>query len=523
MEAVEWTAAVLVAITLLVAVAFGLRGNGGEIGAALTGTLGRFLRGLANGAGANLTHGAAPLISLTGARAPTLGLPTTLLAMNLAPTKMLLGAGALALTSFVLLSATAAAPRLIPAAIGGAVGGSFGATLINARISLVQALQRAMQRTAPRFLQALQYSRSTTIRVASLRGQLAEVRYFRLFNRITTFIRTGYWIQDADVVYARVVGALPPGGRAPLIDFVLRPLRSRNPITLLRGLLRGQSIWEPYNSNAIRIVSSKTGSSAFRQLRLFFANRLNPRMDPLWRAFIRGKQRFAITDAETLAAIKNANVTTIMRQLGLNRAQALRFIQNIRNNTVAVGARPTLDSLVTPRSTFLSKMNPRSLASAGGWVKAGVIGGIISGGISAFFNIKDVIDGKMTVERAIGNIVADTIGGVGAALIGMYIGGVIGSFIPIPIVGTLVGMLIGFVVGFAIGWLYDTFIRNYVAEAVTKVAEFGSWAIGKVAEFGSWVSGTIADGWNATVNVVKDGLDKLGQGYHTVISWLGWR
>jgi hypothetical protein len=149
---------------------------------------------------------------------------------------------------------------------------------------------------------------------------------------------------------------------------------------------------------------------------------------------------------------------------------------------------------------------------------AGVIGGVVSGGVAAYDQIGAYKRGEVTGSQAIGTVVGETAVGVGAGLAGAAAGAAIGSIIPVA--GTAVGAVVGFVVGVGVGYLTDKALRyggvnKMIAKGVTatidKGRELGSKAVQAGKAFvGQQVKQAKAI-YNSATSAVKSARQFVGQ------------
>lgn len=82
---------------------------------------------------------------------------------------------------------------------------------------------------------------------------------------------------------------------------------------------------------------------------------------------------------------------------------------------------------------------------------------IVSGAMSIFTNVFDLIRGKTNGTQFAANTVADTVAYTGIGATATMIGGMVGSVV--PVIGTFIGMGVGALVGFFAGKLYEDKIR----------------------------------------------------------------
>jgi hypothetical protein len=82
---------------------------------------------------------------------------------------------------------------------------------------------------------------------------------------------------------------------------------------------------------------------------------------------------------------------------------------------------------------------------------AGIIGGVVAGGVSVWTQADAVKDHQIAAGQATANAVVDTGVGVASGLTGAAAGAAIGSVVPVA--GTAVGAVVGFAVGMGVGWV----------------------------------------------------------------------
>ncbi len=141
---------------------------------------------------------------------------------------------------------------------------------------------------------------------------------------------------------------------------------------------------------------------------------------------------------------------------------------------------------------------------------AGVIGGVVNAGFSAYDQIGAYNRGEVSGSQAIGTITGEAVVGVGAGMAGAAAGAAIGSIIPGA--GTLVGAVVGFGVGMAADWVMrQGGVDKVVAGAVTK-------SIDAVSNFAGDVSNTVS----AAADTLADGAkNMLGGAVHSLSSIFG--
>jgi hypothetical protein len=98
--------------------------------------------------------------------------------------------------------------------------------------------------------------------------------------------------------------------------------------------------------------------------------------------------------------------------------------------------------------------------------KAGVVGAVISGGLSSWQNIRDYRAGTIDKQTVTARIVVDTTGGALSAASGAMIGAAVGSIVPGA--GTVVGGLIGFGLGAAVSMRTQALWDQHVKEPASN-------------------------------------------------------
>jgi hypothetical protein len=510
---IEYVAFAAVAVTLLGVVAAGFGGDT-SLGQAMIATLERFVAAAGGGATAGVAN-LSPTQLTAAVAQPTYGVPLAMMNLAGSDRQMLLAAvGATAAGGMAWGGIAFARSLLSPAAVGGGLGGAISAALANLRLPLIGALRIAQPNLS--FGAALAKTRMLPTRagtpavrgnVGANMGWLAESRYLSRTNRIWTLLRHGYWIEDAQRHFVNLTSS---GIKSPVIDFIHRPLVSRNPAVLFWRLVRGQSLLVSYNSPRAVIVSAKSGpvvANNFNKLRNFRGGGLDltTNMPSAWRTFLQrftANQRWGVTTNETLANLRSIG----MQGRGVGSIRSLqRAVTPWHGQWAYHGgtSTPALSNAQILRARF----NPANLASLRGWTKGGVWGAVISSVLSAW-TYRALWDTNKAAY--VGNVGADAIGGFGAAIAGMYVGGVIGSFIPVPIVGTVVGAVVGLVVGLAVGVLYDMFLREYVVTAITFVGE-------KLGQLWNAAGDFVSSVWNGGQRIVSGIFD----GGKKVLNWFG--
>jgi F0F1-type ATP synthase membrane subunit b/b' len=149
---------------------------------------------------------------------------------------------------------------------------------------------------------------------------------------------------------------------------------------------------------------------------------------------------------------------------------------------------------------------------------AGVVGGLVSGGVAAYDQIGAYKRGEVTGSQAVGTVVGEAAVGVGAGMAGAAAGAAIGSII--PGLGTVVGGVVGFGVGVVAGWAADKALRyggvnkmiaKGVTAAIDKGRELGSKALQAGKAFvGQKVQQAKAI-YNSATSAVKSARQFVGQ------------
>jgi phage tail tape-measure protein len=88
---------------------------------------------------------------------------------------------------------------------------------------------------------------------------------------------------------------------------------------------------------------------------------------------------------------------------------------------------------------------------AAGVSSAGIVGGVVSGGVSVWTQADAVKNHQVAAGQATANVVVDTGVGVAAGMSGAAVGAAVGSVVPVA--GTAVGAVVGFAVGMGVGWV----------------------------------------------------------------------
>jgi len=212
-----------------------------------------------------------------------------------------------------------------------------GTGAITARPEILDAVRRAAPNATGTLRDALRYALRTKIASGALAGQLAEARYFRWSNRIASVVFRGELIKDADTVYEKVVRKAPPGGHAPVIDFTIVHLRSRNPLVLLLRKLQGKPI---VAKKPVSLLSAKAGRDSYAELIDFFrrGRAFSVTMEPKWGEFVTNQERKlrAVTTNETMARIKQvlgdkARLRATAGRVGLTQKEFTELLEQMRD------------------------------------------------------------------------------------------------------------------------------------------------------------------------------------------------
>jgi hypothetical protein len=115
--------------------------------------------------------------------------------------------------------------------------------------------------------------------------------------------------------------------------------------------------------------------------------------------------------------------------------------------------------------------------------KAGLIGGVITGGLSAYQNVRDYREGRINIETAVAGTTVDAVGGIASAAAGAWAGAMAGAAIGtvVPGVGNIVGAVVGFGVGFAVGFGVQAAWDKFVKEPATRFLANGLGAYRGIA------------------------------------------
>jgi hypothetical protein len=149
---------------------------------------------------------------------------------------------------------------------------------------------------------------------------------------------------------------------------------------------------------------------------------------------------------------------------------------------------------------------------------AGVVGGLVSGGVAAYDQIGAYKRGEVTGSQAIGTVVGETAVGVGAGMAGAAAGAAIGSIV--PGLGTVVGGAVGFVVGAGVGYITDKALRyggvnKMIAKGVTAAIDKGRELGSKAFQAGKAYVGqqikTAKAIYNSASTAVKSARAFVGQ------------
>lgn len=138
----------------------------------------------------------------------------------------------------------------------------------------------------------------------------------------------------------------------------------------------------------------------------------------------------------------------------------------------------------TEASTMTSQTFNSTLRTVGGRIGgAGIVGGLVSGGFSAYDQIGAYRRNEVTGSQAFGTIVGETTVGVGAGMAGAAAGAAVGVWF--GGVGAVPGAIIGFGVGMAAGYVSDKVLRGMgvdkaIAKGVTATIDAGSRAVATI-------------------------------------------
>ena len=142
---------------------------------------------------------------------------------------------------------------------------------------------------------------------------------------------------------------------------------------------------------------------------------------------------------------------------------------------------------------------------------AGVIGGVVNGGFSAYDQIGAYNRGEVTGSQAIGTVTGEVAVGFAAGASGAAAGAAIGSIIPGA--GTLVGAVVGFGVGMGVDYIARKGgVDKMIAGGVTATIDAGAELVGKAQELGSQAIESVS-------NTFSDVGDKLSGGLKSVFGW----
>ena len=147
---------------------------------------------------------------------------------------------------------------------------------------------------------------------------------------------------------------------------------------------------------------------------------------------------------------------------------------------------------------------------------AGIVGGLVNGGFSAYDQIGAYKRGEVTASQAIGTVTGETAVGVGAGMAGAAAGAAIGSIIPGA--GTIVGGVIGFGVGMLAGYLADKGLRGIgvdkmIAGNVTAMIDNGAKIAGQAQEFGREAVNTFNNAVDSVKSNVGNTLNNVGHAF----------
>lgn len=206
-----------------------------------------------------------------------------------------------------------------------------------------------------------------------------------------------------------------------------------------------------------------------------------------------------------------------------NQLSRSTFVENTANRLYANGAARNFFSRMagTEASNISSQtFNSTVRTFAGRMGGAGIVGGLVSGGFSAYDQIGAYNRGEVTGSQAIGTIAGETAVGVGSGLAGAAAGAAIGSIVP------GVGTVVGAVVGFGVGWLADGGLRalgvdKAIAHGVTATIDAGAAAVESVQEFGRETADTISSAAETVTNSVSNAAATVTDTVNNVASDVG--
>ena len=149
---------------------------------------------------------------------------------------------------------------------------------------------------------------------------------------------------------------------------------------------------------------------------------------------------------------------------------------------------------------------------------AGVIGGVVNGGFSAYDQIGAYNRGEVTGSQAIGTVTGEVAVGFAAGASGAAAGAAIGSIIPGA--GTVVGAVVGFGVGMGVDYVMRKGgVNKMVAGGVTATIDAGVELAGKAKELGSQAIESVSNTFSEASNAISDVGDKLSGGLKSVFGW----
>lgn len=152
----------------------------------------------------------------------------------------------------------------------------------------------------------------------------------------------------------------------------------------------------------------------------------------------------------------------------------------------------------------------------GTYVKAGVIGGVIGGGIEALVGYQDLKDGTITGGEYTNNIARETVAGVASAVVSTAIVTAVAAAGAGAIAATAAGVAIGVAVSVGVSWMWNDLAETVapnVVEGAKQVAESVSTAYeaGKVdmKAIGETCVKDVGNAVKSGVNSIKTGIEKM--------------
>jgi uncharacterized protein YcfJ len=163
--------------------------------------------------------------------------------------------------------------------------------------------------------------------------------------------------------------------------------------------------------------------------------------------------------------------------------QAIRKAKNITKPAISKFSNIIKNAALKLKSAWKTPVKDLKATAKGG----AIAGAITEAVFSTVDNIERVRKGEITIERAIGNVIADTsvgaISGTAGAIAGAKAGAVIGTLIGGPIgtvVGAGVGLVVGAIVGTGVSWVLERVgVKKAISDAVTSAAKLGSEVVNK--------------------------------------------